>query len=385
MCSTLVSNIKNQTQVQLGILRLGANHVVGLILKHYGLLKLAGFSTPVRSSDSNDVMVEKDFLVTMAEACIRLICTVATELPWKEDSNHIQIRREIVHALVAGERGVCTHSVLENCVGEGKRRKTSDDAMETVISDVAEKETTSSNTTVFRLKDECLKEYDPFFLHLRTQQHQQANQYVRERSKGKVLRHEPPSVSNAIFSFREIRGEILTSPVVLLLINTMLNRYIQIDGDSIALAATQWLSLTSFYLERECERRDIAVKFYIAFCKSKNSKEKTTTLDLFEQAKRHADKVGDSEVAETIRVLLRDLYRIEERWTGGLFRNYLKDLIGDDEKVEEEEKYKSAQQQAIAALAARQNQFAEMMMDMSSSSSEDEDEDEDEDLSLIHI
>ena len=151
-------------------MRLGANHVVGLILKHYGLLKLAGFSTPVRSSDSNDVMVkeddpilEKDFLVTMAEACIRLICTVATELPWKEDSNHIQIRREIVHALVAGERGVCTHSNLEKCVGEGKRKKkTSDDAkhvLETVISEVAQKETTSSNTTVFRLKDEYLKEY----------------------------------------------------------------------------------------------------------------------------------------------------------------------------------------------------------------------------------
>ena len=165
---------------------------------------------------------------------------------------------------------------------------------------------------------------------------------------------------------------------MLLLINNALSKYIQIDGDSIALAATQWLSLTSFYLERECERREIAVQFYIAFCGNK-SKEKTT-LDLFEQTKRHADKVGDSEVAETIRVLLRDLYRVEERWTGGLFQmRWDKDLIGDDEKVEEgQDKFKSAQEQAMAALKARQNQFAEMMMDMSSSEEDDED-DEDED------
>ena len=370
--------------VQLGVMRLGANHVIGLMYKHFGVLKLAGYSAVVRTDSTtsttqemDDPRLEDDFLIPMSQACIGLICTLATELPWKEDSNHTRIRREIIHALVASERGVCTRSVLENCVGERRRKSTGDDTkhnLERVLSEITQKETTSSNTTVYRLKDEHLEEYDPFFFNLSRESHQHAHQYVRDRKKG-ILSHRPPGLIHALDSFRDVRSEILTSPVVLLIIKNALKTYItSSDGESIALAATHWLSLTSCFLERECENRECATRFYISFCGTKAKQ--TSTLDFFERAKRHADKVGDLEVAENIGCALRNLHRLEERWTGGLFQmRFDVDLIGEKSK-ENQNQFKSAQERAMAAIAAQQSKFAEMM-DMSSSS-EDEDEDDDD-------
>ena len=364
--------------------------------------------------EEDDPKLQDEFINPMNQRCIGFICTLATELPWKEDSN-IRTRRGIVHALVAGERGVCTHSTLEHAVGQGGRRKTTlgSDVLESVISELTKKETTSLNTTVFRLKDEYLKEYDPCFLHLQTRQHQHAHQYIRDRSKGKsVFRHEPPSLRHALAPFRGIRGEILLCPAVLLMIKYALDAYVLCSfiyslsqsvshththspppppppnsyikqetddtGDGIALSATHWLSLTAYFLENECENRERATLFWIAFCGRESKQD--SCLEMFEIAKREADKVGDSEVAESIGSLLRDMHRLEERWTGGLYQlRFDADLIGDDndEKVDEEKRAAmSAQERAMAAIAAQQSKFAEMM-DLSDSSEESDDDDDD--------
>eukprot|EP00939_MAST-03C_sp_MAST-3C-sp1_P003140 g3140.t1 len=262
--------------LQIGVLRSGPTLVLGLALKHFGLLRRAGYTVDQYAfeddlsashdgigGEPSETDADDEYANAMGERFFALVATIATELPWASDQ--LRLVREVTHCLAAAGAAGCKRSRLESCMGASKllatRASTSrkfsnkEASVDAAIEEVAERvggglrAADGLRTTTFRLRDDKLDSYDHYFYHLGREAHQKAMDHVREQQKRRAkkissgegsmgkrtdvdvrLRLQLPPVTDALPAFRSVRKAVLLHPCFVPLVADAVGRYVRAIG-----------------------------------------------------------------------------------------------------------------------------------------------------------
>ena len=187
---------------------------------------------------------QNDFVPCMVESFLRMIVITATQLlPSKPrdsastkatDSNVADhpafwaLRQEVVHKLSVKPQ---PFSALEDLVkiSYGSKRQAPDGVLKHVLREVAEiKEGASAvQACKFELKREVINEYDPFFPHLSTKQHQKAEVRCQEIRRRHGMQSKAATTAPAMTQLEPFAGltrKMLLEPFLLQVIMIVLHR-----------------------------------------------------------------------------------------------------------------------------------------------------------------
>ena len=190
---------------------------------------------------------QKEFVLRMVESFLRMIAIIATQLlPFKPkdsvstkatDSSSADhpafwaLRQEVVHKLSVKPQ---PFSALQDLVkiAYGSKRQAPDGVLKQVLRHVAVRKEGASAVQAckFELKREVISEYDPFFPHLSTKQHQEAESRCQEiRRRHAMQQHETIATTTVpvlvqLEPFAGLTRKMLLEPFLLQVIVIVLHR-----------------------------------------------------------------------------------------------------------------------------------------------------------------